>query len=65
MVVHVGSHLGSGFETGLERALPALEQVLDGPTGRLQKGLVLNDGVATSAALVRVPQCCSIRSGVS
>ncbi len=29
VVFHVGSHLGAGFETGLERALPALEQVLD------------------------------------
>jgi deoxyribonuclease IV len=29
VVFHVGSHLGSGFETGLERVLPALEQVLE------------------------------------
>jgi deoxyribonuclease IV len=29
VVFHVGSHLGSGFEQGLERALPALEQVLE------------------------------------
>ncbi|HEV2711805.1 MAG TPA: deoxyribonuclease IV [Gaiellaceae bacterium] len=29
VVFHVGSHLGSGFEAGLERALPALEQVLE------------------------------------
>jgi deoxyribonuclease-4 len=29
VVFHVGSHLGSGFEVGLERAVPALEQVLD------------------------------------
>jgi deoxyribonuclease-4 len=29
VVFHVGSHLGSGFETGLERCLPALEQVLE------------------------------------
>jgi len=29
VVLHVGSHLGSGFEAGVERALPALEQVLD------------------------------------
>jgi deoxyribonuclease-4 len=29
VVFHVGSHLGSGFEHGLERALPALEQVLE------------------------------------
>jgi deoxyribonuclease-4 len=29
VVFHVGSHLGSGFEAGLERVLPAMEQVLD------------------------------------
>src|SRR5947209_2118248 len=29
VVFHVGSHLGSGFEHGLERAVPALEQVLE------------------------------------
>jgi deoxyribonuclease-4 len=29
VVFHVGSHLGSGFEAGLERAAPAIEQVLD------------------------------------
>ena len=28
VVFHVGSHLGAGFETGLERAVPAIEQVL-------------------------------------
>jgi deoxyribonuclease-4 len=29
VVFHVGSHLGSGFDAGLERVLPALEQVLE------------------------------------
>jgi deoxyribonuclease-4 len=29
VVFHVGSHLGSGFEAGLERVLPALEKVLE------------------------------------
>jgi deoxyribonuclease-4 len=29
VVVHVGSHLGAGLDTGLERVVPALEQVLD------------------------------------
>jgi len=29
VVFHVGSHLGSGFEAGLERVVPAMEQVLD------------------------------------
>jgi deoxyribonuclease IV len=29
VVFHVGSHLGSGFEAGLERAAPAIEKVLE------------------------------------
>jgi deoxyribonuclease-4 len=29
VVVHIGSHLGAGFEHGVERVVPALEQVLD------------------------------------
>jgi deoxyribonuclease-4 len=29
VVFHVGSHLGSGFEAGLERAVPALREVLE------------------------------------
>ncbi|HXR12210.1 MAG TPA: deoxyribonuclease IV [Gaiellaceae bacterium] len=29
VVFHVGSHLGSGLEIGLERVLPAMEQVLE------------------------------------
>ncbi|MBA3736382.1 MAG: deoxyribonuclease IV [Actinobacteria bacterium] len=29
VVFHVGSHLGAGLEVGLERAVPALEQVLE------------------------------------
>jgi deoxyribonuclease-4 len=29
VVFHVGSHLGSGFESGLDRAVPAIEQVLE------------------------------------
>jgi deoxyribonuclease-4 len=29
VVFHVGSHLGAGFDAALERALPALEQVLE------------------------------------
>ena len=29
VVLHVGSHLGAGFEAGLERAVPALEQALE------------------------------------
>jgi deoxyribonuclease IV len=29
VVFHVGSHLGTGFEAGLERVVPAMEQVLE------------------------------------
>ena len=29
VVFHIGSHLGAGFDTGLARVVPALEQVLD------------------------------------
>jgi deoxyribonuclease-4 len=29
VVFHVGSHLGAGFETGLERVVPALERALE------------------------------------
>jgi deoxyribonuclease-4 len=29
VVVHVGSHLGAGFDKGLEKVVPALEQVLE------------------------------------
>jgi deoxyribonuclease IV len=29
VVFHVGSHLGSGFEMGLERVLPALDKILE------------------------------------
>ena len=29
VVFHVGSHLGAGFDAGLDRAVPAIEQVLD------------------------------------
>jgi deoxyribonuclease-4 len=29
VVFHVGSHLGSGFEHGLERVLPAMEEILE------------------------------------
>jgi deoxyribonuclease IV len=35
VVLHVGSHMGDGFEAGLERATPALEEALaacEGPT---------------------------------
>jgi deoxyribonuclease-4 len=34
VVFHVGSHLGAGFEAGLERVVPALQQVLEHCTAR-------------------------------
>ena len=34
VVFHVGSHLGAGFEAGLKRVVPALEQVLGRCSGR-------------------------------
>ncbi len=34
VVFHLGSHLGAGFETGLERLVPAVEQVLEGCNDR-------------------------------
>jgi deoxyribonuclease-4 len=34
VVFHVGSHLGAGFDVGLERVVPALTQVLDGCSDR-------------------------------
>ena len=30
VVLHVGSHLGAGFEAGMDRVAPALEQILEG-----------------------------------
>jgi deoxyribonuclease IV len=33
VVLHVGSHLGAGFEAGLARAVPALEEALAGCSG--------------------------------
>jgi deoxyribonuclease-4 len=34
VVFHVGSHLGAGFDAGVERAVPALAQVLEHAGGR-------------------------------
>jgi deoxyribonuclease-4 len=33
VVLHVGSHLGSGFQAGLDRALPALDRALERTSG--------------------------------
>jgi deoxyribonuclease-4 len=51
VVLHVGSHLGSGFETGLERAAPALERALErceGPTW-----LLLEDSAGAGGTIGR------------
>jgi deoxyribonuclease IV len=32
VILHVGSHLGTGFEAGLERVVPAMEQILEHAT---------------------------------
>ena len=34
VIFHVGSHLGSGFEAGLERVVPALQELLELTTER-------------------------------
>ena len=33
VVFHIGSHLGAGFETGLEQVVPAIEKALERSTG--------------------------------
>jgi deoxyribonuclease-4 len=51
VVVHVGSHLGAGFEAGLETAAPALEEALaacEGPTW-----LLLENSAGTGATIGR------------
>lgn len=34
VIFHVGSHMGAGFEAGLERVVPAMRQILDQTTDR-------------------------------
>ena len=51
VVLHVGSHLGAGFEAGLDRAAPALEEALaacQGPTW-----LLLENSAGTGATMGR------------
>jgi deoxyribonuclease IV len=51
VVFHVGSHLGSGFEHGLERVLPAMEQVLDLCTG--ETWLLMENSAGTGGTIGR------------
>jgi deoxyribonuclease IV len=51
VVLHVGSHLGTGFEAGLARCVPALEQVLDRCSGATW--LLLENSAGTGATMGR------------
>jgi deoxyribonuclease-4 len=51
VVFHVGSHLGSGFEHGLERVVPALEQVLELSTG--ETWLLMENSAGTGGTIGR------------
>ncbi len=68
VIFHVGSHLGAGFEGGLERVVPALEQILPrcvGPTWLLMEnsagaggtiGRSLEELIAIQSALGNHPR---------
>jgi deoxyribonuclease IV len=51
VVFHVGSHLGSGFEHGLERVVPAMEQVLTLTTDRTW--LLMENSAGTGGTIGR------------
>jgi deoxyribonuclease IV len=51
VVFHVGSHLGSGFEHGLERVLPAMEQVLELSTD--ETWLLMENSAGTGGTIGR------------
>jgi len=51
VVFHVGSHLGSGFEHGLERVVPAMEQVLELATGKTW--LLMENSAGTGGTIGR------------
>jgi deoxyribonuclease-4 len=53
VVLHVGSHLGSGFEAGLARAVPALERVLEACGGRTW--LLLENSAGAGGTIGRSP----------
>jgi deoxyribonuclease-4 len=51
VVFHVGSHLGSGFDHGLERVLPAMEQVLELTTD--ETWLLMENSAGTGGTIGR------------
>src|SRR5262245_33877938 len=51
VVFHVGSHLGAGFDAGLERAVPALRQVLELSTERTW--LLMENSAGTGGTIGR------------
>ena len=51
VVFHVGSHLGSGFDAGLERVLPAMEQVLELATD--ETWLLMENSAGTGGTIGR------------
>lgn len=51
VVFHLGSHLGAGFEAGLARAVPALEQVVERCSG--ETWLLLENSAGTGGTMGR------------
>ncbi|HLX19392.1 MAG TPA: deoxyribonuclease IV [Gaiellaceae bacterium] len=51
VVFHVGSHLGSGFEHGLERVVPAMRQVLEQATD--ETWLLMENSAGTGGTIGR------------
>jgi deoxyribonuclease-4 len=51
VVVHVGSHLGSGFEHGLKRVVPAMQQVLELATD--ETWLLMENSAGTGGTIGR------------
>ncbi|HEY8028243.1 MAG TPA: deoxyribonuclease IV [Gaiellaceae bacterium] len=51
VVFHVGSHLGSGFEHGLERVVPAMQQVLELTTD--ETWLLMENSAGTGGTIGR------------
>ena len=51
VIVHVGSHLGAGFETGLDRTVAALDRILEGCDG--DTWLLLENSAGTGGTIGR------------